>query len=330
MARPGILLTLVACCLTGVGVSANYLDHAEAEAYIDSVSRRHGFSPAWVRDILRDATQQESILAAISRPAEKAKPWYEYRQIFVTPSRTEAGVAFWRKHADVVASSAERFGVRPEMLVAIVGVETLYGRITGKYRVIDALATLGFDYPPRSRFFRKELTEFLLLAREEGKKPASALGSYAGAMGLGQFIPSSFRAYAIDFDGDGKRDIWSNTADALGSVASYFARHGWRGTEPTVVRLEAPIDAAAAELANRGLSLDLRVGEVRAAGFEVDASLVDDTAAALFRMDGSEGDEYYLALHDFYVITRYNHSSMYALAVYQLSEALREAYARAD
>lgn len=212
--------------------------------------------------------------------------------------------------------------------MAIVGVETLYGRITGKYRVIDALATLGFDYPPRSRFFRGELTQFLLIAREEGQNPAAALGSYAGAMGLGQFIPSSFRAYAVDFDGDGKRDIWTNTADALGSVANYFARHGWRGAGPTVIRLEAPVGHSNDDLANRGLALNSTVREVRDAGFQVDARVDDDERVALFRMDGLDGDEYYLAFHDFYVITRYNHSAMYALAVYQLSEALEAAYAQ--
>ena len=307
--------------------SADYLEHAEADAYVEEVSARHGFSPDWVRDVLQEARRQESILAAISRPAEKAKPWHEYRQIFVTESRTKAGVEFWREHADIIAASSERYSVRPEILVAIVGVETLYGRITGRYRVIDALTTLGFDYPPRARFFRGELTQFLLIAREEGRKPASALGSYAGAMGLGQFIPSSFRAYAVDFDGDGKRDIWTNTADALGSVANYFARHGWRGSGPTVMALEPPDGGVVDDLANRGLALNSTVREIRDAGFAVDPNVADDVSVALFRMDGLEGDEYYLAFHDFYVITRYNHSAMYALAVYQLSEALKAAHA---
>ncbi len=317
---------LLAMVWVAVEAEADYVEHAEADAYVEEVSTRHGFSPDWVRDVLREASRQESILAAISRPAEKAKPWHEYRQIFVTASRTKAGVDFWREHADIIRASAQHYSVRPEILVAIVGVETLYGRITGKYRVIDALTTLGFDYPPRARFFRGELTQFLLIAREEGRNPASALGSYAGAMGLGQFIPSSFRAYAVDFDGDGKRDIWTNTADALGSVANYFSRHGWRGSGPTVIALEGLGGDGRDDLANRGLALNSTVREVRDAGFDVD-SVGDDVPVALFRMDGLEGDEYYLAFHDFYVITRYNHSAMYALAVYQLSEALKAAYA---
>ena len=331
MHRIASFLCVAVSLIIGGPATASYVDHAEAEAYVDEVSARHGFPPEWVRNVLTDATRQESILAAISRPAEKAKPWHEYREIFVTASRTEAGVAFWREHEALISASAERYGVRPEILVAIVGVETLYGRITGRYRVIDALATLGFDYPPRARFFRKELTEFLLIAREEGRDPAALKGSYAGAMGLGQFIPSSFRAYAVDFDDDGKRDIWTNTADALGSVANYFSRHGWRGDGPTVVQVTPPagelsLGTGRDDLANRGLALDLSLADVRAAGFGVDVDVDDDARVALFRMEGVDTDQYYLAFHDFYVITRYNHSAMYALAVFQLSEALRTAY----
>ena len=171
--------------------------------------------------------RKQNILDAIARPAEKTKPWSEYRDVFLTDSRISEGVEFWRANAAALARAQQEYAVPPEIVVAIIGVETRYGRNAGTYRVLDALATLAFDYPPRSDFFRGELTEFLLLAREEGVDPRSLTGSYAGAMGYGQFIPSSFRNYAVDFDGDGKRNIWTNPHDAIGSVANYFGEHGW-------------------------------------------------------------------------------------------------------
>jgi membrane-bound lytic murein transglycosylase B len=222
----------------------------------------------------------------------------------------------------VLARAAVEFDVDPRVIVAIIGVETRYGRNTGSYRVVDALTTLAFDYPPRGDFFRRELTEFLLLAREEGKDPRSLKGSYAGAMGYGQFIPSSFRAYAVDFDGDGLRDIWGNTTDAIGSVANYFSRHGWRGGETVVIPVTAT-RAVPDGVANASLKLQYNVGELRGLGLEIE-DLAPDTPAALFRMEAEEGPEYWLGLHNFYVITRYNRSRLYALAVVQLGDAIAD------
>ncbi|NJN51250.1 MAG: lytic murein transglycosylase B, partial [Gammaproteobacteria bacterium] len=236
-------------------------------------------------------------------------------------------VEFWRAHAAELARAEAQFGVPAQMIVSIIGVETRYGRNTGSYRVADALSTLAFDYPPRSSFFRSELTQFLLLAREEGSEPLSLTGSYAGAMGYGQFIPSSYRAYAVDFDGDGKRDIWRNTSDAIGSVANYFKVHGWKSESPVVVQAE-PLDRRADAIANDALALNHTVGSIRALGMTM-PGYADEEPAMLVKLEGANGPEYWVGMQNFYVITRYNRSTMYALAVHQLSDALVAAMANA-
>lgn len=308
--------------LTPLAATADYASRPEVQAYLDELSARHGFSRQWLSDVFARAERKDSIIEAISRPAEKAKPWHEYRGIFVTDARISAGVDFWREHARAVATAQERYGVAAEVVVAVIGVETYYGRYLGRYRVIDALSTLGFDYPPRARFFRGELTEFLLLVREGDHDPLTPVGSYAGAMGYGQFIPSSYRAYAVDFDADGVRDIWSNKVDAIGSVANYLARHGWRGQGPAVLRVGLE-DPTLDELANAGLELEHTVGAFRARGVTGIDAQPANARAALFRMQAVDGNEYWLGLHDFYVVTRYNRSAMYALAVLQLAAEIR-------
>ena len=305
---------------------ADYGKRTDVLGYVDELVAQHGFDRAALLSWFEAAERQERILEAIARPAERVKSWGEYRAIFLTSRRIEQGVEFWRRHESILARAADEYRVAPEVVVAILGVETSYGRITGSFRVIDALVTLGFDYPPRAPFFRRELTQFFLLTREENRSPLEFSGSYAGAMGYGQFIPSSYRAYAVDFDGDGRRDIWKSVDDAVGSVANYFQRHGWRGDGPVAVPVEVEGDRADIA-ANEGLAPNYDVGELRRLGVQVDAladdALTDDTKAALFRMEGSDGTEYWLGLHDFYVITRYNRSAMYALAVLQLSQELR-------
>jgi membrane-bound lytic murein transglycosylase B len=230
-------------------------------------------------------------------------------------------VAFYREHADTLARAEEVTGVPREMIVAIIGVETSYGRITGSYRVIDALSTLAFDYPKRSKFFTKELKNYLVLSREQAVDPLSLKGSYAGAMGYGQFMPSSYRAYAVDFDGDGKIDIWNNPVDAIGSVANYFKRHGWRAGDavvsPAELRGEVPEDWF-----NDSLKPRRTVGDYRAAGLEPSLELADDRDATGLKFELEQGYEYWMGLHNFYVITRYNHSAMYAMSVYQLSQRI--------
>lgn len=303
--------------------SADYASQARVQAFIDEMVTEHQFDKSALIDLFGKVRPQQKVLDAISRPAERVLQWHQYRNIFITDKRIQQGADFWATHADTLTRAEQELGVAAEYVVAIIGVETFYGRHKGKYRVIDSLATLAFDYPPRAKFFRKELVEFLLLTREEGFDPLALVGSYAGAMGFGQFISSSMRAYAIDFDGDGQRDILTNPVDAIGSVANYFLRHGWRGDDYVVVPA-ALSDAAPAELVATGLKLDHSVATLRTKGVYV-SSVDADREAALLRMETTLGPQFWVALNDFYVITRYNHSPMYALAVHQLAQAIKAA-----
>ena len=315
--RTATALLLAASC-----ASADYSTRPAVVEYMEQIASAHHFDRYWLKGVFATASKNEDVLAKISKPAEKALAWHQYRRIFVKDKRIDDGVAFWRQHRATLDDAAAKYGVRPEIVTAILGVETFYGRVTGSYPVMDALATLAFDYPRRAKFFRGQLTEFLLLVREESADPFAFTGSYAGAMGYGQFIPSSYRSFAVDFDGDGKRDIWRNVPDAVGSVANYFARHGWRGDAPVAVRVRLR-DRSADELASSGLALDHTVAALRARGVTGAEDLPGNAKAALYRMETETGAEHWLALHDFHVITRYNHSAMYALAVYQLSEAIK-------
>lgn len=302
-----------------------YENPAQVESFVTEMSRRYGFAEEQLRPLLAEANRQQPILDAISRPAEKVRQWRDYRPIFLTTERINQGVEFWRRNAETLARAEREYGVPAQFIVAIIGVETFFGRNTGNWRVIDALATLGFDYPPRATFFRNELREFLLLAREQQIDPLSVRGSYAGAMGLPQFMPSSYRAYAVDFDGDGYINIWNNPIDAIGSVASYFRRHGWVAGAPVAVRaqLNGP---RAAEGLTVGLEPTLSAGELRALGWTPAMPVDNNNAVTAFRLEGEAGEEFWMGLPNFYVITRYNRSVMYALAVYQLSEAMRKQY----
>ncbi len=311
---------LLAVLLNG-SVHADYVQREDVRAYLTELVAEYGFSQAELEDLFHQAERKQSILDAISRPAERTLAWYQYRDIFIEEPRINQGLQFWDEHQAVLEDAWSRYGVPPEYVVAILGVETRYGRITGSYRVLDALSTLAFDYPPRAKFFRGELTQFLLLAREEGLDPLSLTGSYAGAMGYGQFIPSSYRAYAVDFDDDGLRDIWDNPEDAVGSIANYFKRHGWQAGEPVVLRVEVAGSEAEA-VANRSLELEHTVAELEALGVAVEG-IPGDRQAALFRMETEDAAEYWLGLNNFYVITRYNRSRLYALAVHQLGEAIK-------
>lgn len=292
----------------------------DVAAFIDELVTEEDFSRDELEALLGDAEIKPKILEAISRPAEKRKAWHEYRDIFIQDKRIDAGVEFWNTHADTIDKISEETGVPGEILVGIIGVETYYGRITGRYRVLDALVTLGFDYPPRAKFFRKELREFLLLAREESVPADAALGSYAGAMGSPQFIPSSYRAYAVDADADGRRDLFDSWTDILGSVANYFVRHRWRAGEPVVAPATLNAEFSGEVPAKNLLKADSTVGDLVQEGVVIDppTTLADDMPARLIAMEGKQGPEYRVGLHNFYVITRYNRSAMYALAVWQL------------
>ena len=294
-------------------------------AFVEQMVERHGFDRDEIAAILAEAEIQQSALNSISRPAERVVPWYEYRRIFLTEERIEGGARFWQEHAALVAATAERFAVAPEMIVAIVGIESRFGERMGSYRVVDALSTLAFAYPPRADFFAGELESFLLIYAEEGPVVLDALGSYAGAMGAGQFIPSSYRNFAIDADADGRRDLWSNWNDILASVANYFAEHGWRQGEPVAVT--AGQGTGPAVEPNNGLELDTTVAGLRSAGYEFSPDLAGELPAMLVAAEGDASTTaYWIGLHNFRVITRYNRSVKYALAALELSLAIEQRY----
>jgi len=304
-----------------------YLERPELEALIKKLENKPGLSRERLTKIFANVSQQQSILEAISRPAERRLTWKGYRPIFIKQSRIDGGIKFWEEHNETLNRAAKTFQVPAEIIVAIIGVETRYGKHAGRYRVIDALTTLGFDYPPRSAFFYKELEAFLLLEDYAGIDIENTLGSYAGAMGYGQFIPSSYRHYAVDFDNDGKIDLLNNPVDAIGSVANYFKKHGWIAGEPVVARAFIAESANQAELDKminiKGLKPKYKVKDFEENGLLTSELLKPSEKASAYKMEGAESDEYWLGLKNFYVITRYNHSRLYAMAVYQLSQMIK-------
>ncbi len=315
--RKLVVIVSASIVLVPVNLQAgDYTGSPAVTAVIDAAVEQ-GVDRQWAEDVIANAQRKQSILNAIARPAEKTKPWHEYRKIFLTPKRIDQGVEFAKKHKATLASVSEKTGVPTSVIVSIIGVETFYGRIAGSYRVVDALATLAFDYPPRSPFFTRELEHFLVLAWESGKDPLLLKGSYAGAMGYGQFMPSSYRAYAVDYDADGVIDIWDNPEDAIYSVANYFVSHGWKTGQPVVI--PAVAQEPDAEIFETGLKPVFTVGELRSLGIRPIQNIPDTAAATALRLTGDSGPEYWLGLDNFYVITRYNHSAMYALAAWQLS-----------
>lgn len=321
MTRPAhmVFWIMFGLILPTTSFGGEYSERTERDEVLANVVEQ-GVDRTWAAALLDQAERKQSILDAISRPAEKTKPWYDYRKIFLTDKRAREGVAFAQQNAETLAKVSDQTGVPASVITAIIGVETFYGRITGSYRVIDALATLAFDYPKRSPFFTRELQNFLVLAYESGKDPLGLKGSYAGAMGYGQFMPSSYRAYAVDYDGDGVADIWTNADDAIASVANYFLRHGWQPGAPVIV--PANYDGDSSEIFAGGLKPEKTVGELAEEGFAPRSATDISLVATPLRLEGSEGYEYWLCLENFYVITRYNHSAMYALSVWQLSQEI--------
>jgi membrane-bound lytic murein transglycosylase B len=302
---------------------ADYLTRPKVQAFINRMVSHYGFSKTKLRQLFGHVEQQESALAAISRPAE-SKPWYEYREIFITPQRIQGGVQFWNENQDVLAKAEQVYGVPAAIIVAIIGVESYYGRQGGDFPVFDTLVTLGFGYPPRADFFRQELEQFLLLSREEHFDIPGVEGSYAGAMGMSQFISSSYRKFAVDFDGNGKRNLWGSPADAIGSVANYFRVHGWRTGAP--VAFPAQVKGANTQsLLELGLEPTIDVNRLASRGIKAQGRIDGGQRVALLEYDIGSGMQYWVGLNNFYVITRYNHSSLYAMAVYQLSLAIEQA-----
>jgi len=308
----------------------NYGAHPAAAVMVDELVVEEGFNREELIQLFSQAQRKDSILTAIARPAEKTKPWYQYREIFLNKAREDQGVEFFNKHRATLERAEREFGVPAEIIVAIIGVETYYGRVAGSYRVLDALSTLAFDYPPRSPFFTAELKNFLILTRDQGMDPTALVGSYAGAMGYGQFMPSSYRGYAVDFDNDSKVDIWANPVDAIGSVANYFKQHGWRPGEVVVSPATAAADTPDSIFVRSRDQLEpvRTVAQFAADGVVAKIQLDTNALATAMKFELKTGYEYWLGLHNFYVITRYNHSAMYAMSVYQLSQRLAERIAR--
>lgn len=317
-------LFVIFAFLVAGGVHADYSSNARVQQFIQEMVEEEGFDPEELQRVFSQAEKRDSIINAMNRPAEKVLTWGEYRKIFLGQARIDGGVDFWNRNEQVLSEAEARYGIPAQVIVAIIGVETLYGGNTGSYRVIDALSTLAFDYPARAPFFRSELKQFLILSREQEQSPLVLKGSYAGAMGLGQFMPSSYRAYAADYDNDGFIDIWSNEADAIWSVANYLSRHGWNTGQtiahPAIVR-GRPEEA----VLNQSLEPRHSLQRLRQAGLQpAETSLSPELMATAMLLEGDDGDEYWIGMHNFYVITRYNHSRLYAMAVFQLAEEIQE------
>jgi membrane-bound lytic murein transglycosylase B len=316
---PIALAALLACLAPIASASALDVKRPEVRAFIEETTRDFGIARDQLEALLKQAETKQTILDAISRPAERVVPWHEYRERFLTEKRILQGTDFWTEHGATLRRIPD-----PNVaasVVGILGVETSFGRITGRFRVIDALATLAFDYPPRSDFFRSELQQFLLLSREEAVDPRTALGSYAGAMGAPQFISSSYRNYAIDGDGNGKRDLWNSWDDVIGSVANYLLAFGWREGEPVVVTATLPSDDLS-RFNIAKLELNETVQSLRDKGVRFETSLPADAPALLIVAQGKDGPVYRVGFTNFYVVTRYNRSPMYAMAVHDLGQAV--------
>lgn len=301
-----------------------FAERPVVQAYIDQLVRQDGFKRARLLQIFSQVKPLPAVIQAIERPAESL-PWYHYRSIFMTPARIAGGVAFWQAHRATLERAERVYGVPPQIVTAIIGVETLYGERMGNWQVMDALATLGFDYPPRAHYFRSQLTQFLLLARTEGFNPLLPKGSYAGAMGMGQFMPGSYRHYAVDFDHNGRRDLWSNTNDAIGSVANYLARHGWQ--RGGMVAIRATIEGTPPVTDKPKFKPGLTPAQLAALHVQSRTRLITSSGSfSLIRLEGRQHPQYWVGAKNFYAIMRYNYSPLYAMVVYQLSMAICKAH----
>ena len=303
--------------------SPNYAERPEVQAFIREVSARHGFAEQELVYLFSRVHRTEPILEAIQPPPPKARSWEEYRGNFVNPRRIAAGKGFWKTHRRALARAERRYGVPAEYIVAIIGIETFYGRNAGRWRVVDALTTLAFDYPPRSPYFRSELEHYLLLSRDTGADVFSVRGSYAGAIGIPQFMPSSARRFAVDFDGSGAIDLRRSVADAVGSVANFLKEHGWQSGDE--VLFEARLNGEAwRPLADGSVDPKHSLDDLRKAG--VDFPQPGRPAhAALVELETPERpSEYRVGMQNFYVLTRYNRSAFYASAVHDLAQELKK------
>jgi membrane-bound lytic murein transglycosylase B len=293
-----------------------FTTRADVQQFAEEVVQKDKLDRAWVERALKGAHRRQVVIDAITKPYE-AKPWFQYEPLFVNDSRIDGGVAFWNRESGYLQKAEAEYGVPPEIVVAIVGVESYYGRQHGGYPVIDSLSTLAFDYPSRAAFFQGELEQFLIMCHEQSLDPLTPMGSYAGAMGAPQFMPDSFRQYAVDFDADGKRDIWGDWADIIGSVANYFHLHGWQANGLVAVPAAIPDGVTPPTPLT-----PTTVGALRAAHVTLSAGIPDNAEAVLVALQGEKEMHYWVGLHNFRVITQYNKSPLYAMAVIQLGIAV--------
>ena len=325
------LLVFSICVSVATFSSADYSEKPQVDDFVDLMVNKHQFERQQILEWLAAAEHQTSIVKAMTRPAEKVKPWYEYRKLFVSDLRIKRGVEFWQQHEKTLERAYQQYGVDPAIIVSILGVETNYGRNTGSYRVVDALSTLAFDFyhsiekrESRKKFFTIQLENFFLLAREQSKDPLTLKGSYAGAMGWGQFMPDSYRDYAVDFDGDNLVDIWENPTDAIGSVANFLFKKGkWEKDQPVATRAHIKENLDLDGL-NKMRAPKKTIAELEKQGFIPAKNYDKDSLAFPMMLTGKYGDEYWLGLHNFYSIGRYNPRIKYAMAVYQLSLMISE------
>ncbi|MCW8906934.1 MAG: lytic murein transglycosylase B [Sedimenticola sp.] len=327
-----LLLATLALSMLAVPLTGTTSQQPETVELVQELVEEQGYDAETLRRLLATAQRSQRVIDSLDRPAETVLTWKTYRPIFLKQSRIEAGVAYWRKHETTLKRAEEVYGVAPEMIVAIIGVETFYGRRPGNIPVLDALYTQAYHYPRRHKFGRSQLKAFLQILMEEEMEPGMAVGSYAGAMGTPQFIPTSYLHFAVDFDQDGKRDIWNNDVDVIGSVANYFKRHQWQKGAPVAL----PIDPLAAdsphyvEPAQRTARPEVTLAELKAEGVALPDHLPDEYKATVINLQGADGNEFWLGLDNFYTITRYNHSNLYAMAAYQLSQEILQLKTRTD
>lgn len=304
----------------------NYAARGDVREFVNAVADRHGFARADLLKLFAHARFQAPVIKFIMPPRDPGiRSWRSYRGRYIEPQRIRAGLRFWDEHEAILREAATRYGVPAEIIVAIIGVETIYGRMTGDFNTLSALATLAFDYPPRAELFRAELEELLLLARDKGRSALTYTGSFAGALGIAQFLPSSYRRYAVDFDGDGQVDLQDSPADAIGSVAHYLQQHGWQPGGRIAVAATTNGNGVQT-LLDAGITPRFGRAEFETLGVSSEPPLRDDERAALIDLVAPNSPtEYWLGMQNFYVITRYNRSSFYAMAVFQLAETLRAA-----
>ncbi len=301
----------------------DYKNRADVNQFIERMVWQSDYTEPELIELFSSVKKQNHLFELLDKPAEKELDWHQYRRIFIKDKRIEQGVRFWRQHAELLSRVRLKTGVPEEIIIAIIGVETFYGTYKGKDPVFDSLVTLAFDYPRRGEFFSRELEQFLLLAKEQKLNPRVLKGSYAGAMGMPQFIASSYRSYAVDFDGDGQADLFDSIPDILASVANYFVRHGWRVGEAVAGPLTA-LETNSINLLEPGIKTTYKWSDLVQNGLYSKTELDPDTAVALVELQQKNEVEYWVGLQNFYVITRYNHSELYAMAVYQLSLLIKD------